>query len=74
MSFFQQSECTYTTDYSGATQRGVIFIDSGDESALMAAVYSMGPIAVAVDGRSNAFKVSQEELLFLTNQYSFWHG
>lgn len=41
---------------------------SGDESALLAAVYSVGPISVAVDARSKAFKVSA------TKHYSemFW--
>jgi hypothetical protein len=37
---------------------GIVPIKSGDESSLLAAVYSVGPISVKVDGRSNAFKVS----------------
>ncbi len=37
---------------------GIIRIKSGDESSLLSALYSVGPIAVAVDGRSNAFKVN----------------
>ena len=37
---------------------GIVSIKSGDESSLLAAVYSVGPISVKVDGRSNAFKVS----------------
>ena len=36
---------------------GMVKIKNGDESALMAALYSVGPVAIAVDGRSNAFKV-----------------
>ena len=43
---------------------GIIRIKSGSESALQAALYSVGPIAVAVDARSNAFKVS----LLITNR------
>ena len=31
---------------------------SGDESSLLSALSSVGPISVAVDARSNAFKVS----------------
>lgn len=53
----QQSQCIYSSDYRGATQRGIVAIASGDESSLISAVYSAGPIAVSVDGRSNAFKV-----------------
>ena len=37
---------------------GIVPIKSGDESSLLAAVYSVGPISVKVDGRSNAFRVS----------------
>ena len=54
----QQQGCSYSSMYTGASQRGIIAIKSGDEAALLSAVYYMGPVAVAVDGRSNAFKVS----------------
>ena len=53
----QQNSCSYASNHKGATQSGVSQIKSGDESALLAAVYSVGPISVAVDARSNAFKV-----------------
>ncbi len=36
---------------------GIVRIKSGDESSLMAAVTSVGPVAVAVDASSNAFRV-----------------
>lgn len=72
----QQRECRYSSQYTGASQRGIIAIKSGDESALLSAVYSVGPVAVAVDGRSNAFKVSKapyfrliDTKLFNLNEY-----
>lgn len=37
---------------------GSISISSGNEGQLFAAVASTGPIAVAVDGSSKAFRVS----------------
>ena len=43
---------------------GIVPIKSGDESSLLAAVYSVGPISVKVDGRSNAFKVSPHATKF----------
>ena len=36
---------------------GIVTVKNGDESSLLAAVYSVGPVSVAVDARSNAFKV-----------------
>nr|ACU86976.1 silicatein-like protein [Aulosaccus sp. GV-2009] len=52
----RQDSCSYSDNYRGSSQSGIVQIKSGDESSLLAAVYSMGPIAVAVDARSNAFK------------------
>lgn len=37
---------------------GVVQVKSGDESSLLAALYSVGPIAIAIDARSSAFKVN----------------
>ena len=39
---------------------GIVSIRSGDESSLLASLYSVGPISVRVDGRSNAFRVSDK--------------
>lgn len=39
---------------------GIVSIKSGDESSLLASLYSVGPISVRVDGRSNAFRVSDK--------------
>ena len=37
---------------------GIVTIKSGSESDLLSAVANVGPVAVAVDGASNAFRVS----------------
>ena len=37
---------------------GVVKISKGSEDNLLAAVASTGPVSVAVDGDSNAFRVS----------------
>ena len=37
---------------------GVVSIKSGSEENLLAAVATVGPIAVAVDGSSNGFRVT----------------
>lgn len=39
---------------------GIVKVKSGSESDLMGAVANVGPVAVAVDGSSNAFRVSIE--------------
>lgn len=36
---------------------GQVMVKSGDESSLLAAVASTGPVVVAVDASSNAFRV-----------------
>lgn len=38
---------------------GIVTIKSGSESDLLSAVANVGPVAVAVDGASNAFRVSE---------------
>ena len=41
----------------GATQAGVVNIPTGSESDLQAATATAGPISIAMDGSSNAFRV-----------------
>ena len=36
---------------------GIVPISTGDEDKLLAAVYNIGPVSVAVDASSNAFRV-----------------
>lgn len=57
LSCMQQSSCQYNSKYIGATASGVVAISSNSESELMAAVATMGPVAVAVDANTYAFRV-----------------
>lgn len=55
--FFQQYSCTFSRDNAAAQMSGSVFIKQGSESDLLAAVASVGPVSVAVDGRNKAFRV-----------------
>ena len=54
----QQAQCQFNKSYIGATQTGVVVIPSGNEDDLQAATATAGPVSVAVDASSNAFRVS----------------
>lgn len=41
---------------------GIVIIPSGSESYLKAAVASAGPVATAVDARTNGFRVGHDTL------------
>lgn len=56
-SFLQQGQCKFNRKTVGGTQIGVIHIPKGNEVELQSAVATAGPIAVAFDGSSNAFRV-----------------
>ena len=54
----QQMPCNFSYEGVGATMSGIVMIRSGSETDLQAAVAFAGPVAVAVDGSSTAFRVS----------------
>ena len=55
--FPQQYVCSYSKNGRGATATGVVTINSGDESSLMSAVATVGPISTYVDASHSAFQV-----------------
>ncbi|KAL5493700.1 hypothetical protein EMCRGX_G014919 [Ephydatia muelleri] len=55
----KQSSCQYNSKNSGASATGAVGISYGSESDLMAAVATVGPVAVAVDANTNAFRFYQ---------------
>lgn len=63
--FLQQSYCKYTTNGFGALISGFLQVKSGSESDLQSAVANVGPIAVAVDANSAAFRVSKWSCLYI---------
>ena len=54
----QQGQCKFDHKSVGATAAGIVQIPSGSEEDLESAVATAGPIAVAIDASSNAFRVS----------------
>lgn len=56
----QQTSCYYDSKYKGVEISGSIQIKSGDETSLMGAVASAGPVAVGVDASSKAFRVREQ--------------
>ena len=53
----QQYPCKYTSQYRGATARGIVSVSSGDEDSLLTAVATVGPIAVYMDASHTSFQV-----------------
>ena len=47
---------------------GSVAIDCGSETDLLSAVANVGPIAVAVDGSSNAFRVNHLYICIISTQ------
>ena len=48
---------------------GTVVIQSGSESNLLSAVANVGPVSVAVDGSSNAFRVRRSRALLCNSGY-----
>ena len=57
--------CSYTVSGRGATMSSRISISSGSEGDLQSAVANIGPISIAVDARSSAFRVKTQLILKL---------
>lgn len=55
--------CNFSYDGVGATMSGIVMIRSGSESDLQAAVAFAGPVAVAVDASSTAFRVRNKDVI-----------
>ena len=53
----QQKQCNFQRNGIGGSQAGSVMIPSGSEKQLEAAVATAGPVAVAIDASSNAFRV-----------------
>ena len=60
MFIFQQSSCEYVRSGVGGRINGSRVIEQGNEDDLKAAVAKVGPIAVAVDASSSAFRVGHK--------------
>lgn len=54
----QQATCRYKKKESGTAMSGMVSLPSGDEKELLAAVATVGPVSIVIDGGTNAFRVS----------------
>lgn len=55
----QDDLCHYRPEFSAVNETGFVDIPSGKEHALMKAVASVGPLAVAIDASHNSFQFYQ---------------
>lgn len=53
----EDEKCFYKPKNSGATDRGFVDIESGNEDKLKAAVATIGPISVAIDASHESFQL-----------------
>nr|UHM21912.1 cathepsin L7 [Zabrotes subfasciatus] len=56
----KDEKCHYNPRESGATDKGYVDIESGDEEQLKAAVATVGPISVAIDASHMGFQFYQK--------------
>lgn len=56
----EDDKCRYTPRNSGATDRGFVDIESGNEEQLKIAVATVGPISVAIDASHESFQFYAE--------------
>ncbi|CAH1165020.1 unnamed protein product [Phyllotreta striolata] len=53
----EDEKCHYNARTKGATDKGFVDVQSGDEDALKAAVATIGPISVAIDASHETFQL-----------------
>ena len=57
LSSTQQSYCSYSSNCTDAKMSGIVRIEFGNETDLQAALGTVGPLGVTIDGNSKAFRV-----------------
>lgn len=56
----EDDKCRYNPKNSGATDRGYVDVESGNEDALKSAIATVGPISVAIDAAHESFQFYSE--------------
>ncbi|KAJ8918900.1 hypothetical protein NQ315_016802 [Exocentrus adspersus] len=60
----EDEKCHYTPRTKGATDRGFVDIESGNEDQLKAAVATIGPVSVAIDASHETFQLYSEGVYY----------
>lgn len=60
----EDEKCHYSPQSKGATDRGYVDIDTGDEDKLKAAVATVGPVSVAIDASHETFQMYSEGVYY----------
>lgn len=61
----QQEKCKYKSKNKGATVKGFVKINKGDENALKEALATVGPVSVAIDVSSFDFRFYTEGVFYI---------
>lgn len=60
----EDEKCHYKPANSGATDRGFVDIESGNEEQLKAAVATIGPISIAIDASHETFQLYSDGVYY----------
>lgn len=60
----EDEKCQYTPRNKGATDRGFVDIESGNEEKLQAAVATVGPVSIAIDASHETFQLYSEGVYY----------
>ncbi|XP_022913534.2 procathepsin L-like [Onthophagus taurus] len=60
----EEEPCRYNPSHSGASDKGFVDIRSGNETALQAAVATLGPISVAIDASHPGFQFYKQGVYY----------
>lgn len=61
----EDEKCHYNPRNKGATDKGFVDIESGNEDHLKAAVATVGPVSVAIDASHESFQLYADGKLFI---------
>lgn len=61
----EDEKCHYNPKNKGATDKGFVDIESGDEDHLKAAVATVGPVSVAIDASHESFQLYADGKSFI---------
>jgi len=60
----EDEKCQYSPKNKGATDKGFVDIESGDEEQLKAAVATVGPVSIAIDASHESFQLYSDGVYY----------